>query len=78
MTIQPNPTPKQEYEWLLAGLLPKGAIAVVENEIDRLEDQIRKTQLKLAYCRTVVRDIKNDNWPKDNDGFLTQSPDNPL
>jgi hypothetical protein len=71
-------TPEQHYEALLYGLIPRAAEAVVRADIARQVEQIRRAQVKLSNTHKVLKDIKNDNWPKDDNGFLTLSSDNPL
>lgn len=71
-------TPNQGWEWILDGLLPKAAGLVVEHDIARLEKQVRAAQIELAAARQVLKKIDEDEWPKDENGFLTYSPDNPL
>jgi hypothetical protein len=78
MAIQPDPTPKHDMEWLLSGLLPGAAEAVLDADIARLERHIRKLQVNLAQVHRFRKDLVNGDWPKDDDGFLTQSADNPL
>lgn len=78
MAIQPDPTPEEGWEWLLDGLLPEGGILVVEHDIKRLEKQVAKLQIDLATAHTTLRKLKSGEWPTDDSGFLTCSPDNPV
>jgi len=71
-------TPEQGWEWMLDGLLPRAAALVVEHDVARLEKQVRAAQLELAVARQVLKKIDGDEWPKDANGFLTYSTDNPL
>lgn len=78
MAIQPEVTARQEYEWLLTGLLPKAALCVMDADIARHQDQVRKLQIKLAEIHTFRNNIADGDWPVDDDGFITKSADNPL
>jgi hypothetical protein len=78
MAIQPDVTTRQEYEWLLKGLLPKAALCVMDADIVRHQEQVRKLQNKLAEIQRFRKDIANGDWPEDDNGFITQSADNPL
>lgn len=73
-----NPTPAEEYEWLFSGLLPGAAIAILEHDAARLEKVIRKAQIKRAQAYLARKQIEENKWPKDEDGFLTLSDDNPM
>lgn len=78
MAIQPDPTPEQEWEWLLEGLLPLGAVAVVEADIDRYRRQVERLQVKMAEAYAVRKKIQDGEWPTNDEGFLTYSSGNPL
>jgi hypothetical protein len=73
-----TPTPVEEFEWLFSGLLPGAAIKILERDAERLEEVIRKAQIKRAQALLVRKHIEQDRWPKDDNGFLTLSDDNPM
>ena len=73
-----DPTPEQGWEWLLDGLLPEAGILVVEHDIKRLEQKVAKLQIELAHAQSALRKLKGGDWPTDDSGFLTYSPDNPV
>lgn len=75
---QDNPTPEQDWEWLLEGLSPAEGTAAVKAHIDRLQKQVNKLQITLTHDHAVRKSIENGDWPVDEDGCLTYSPDNPL
>lgn len=78
MALKRETTPEWDWEWLLESLHPKKAAAVVESDIARLEKTIRFAQIELTVSRSILKKINQDEWPKDENGFLTYSPDNPL
>lgn len=78
MTIQPKSTPEQDWEWILCGLFPKGALAVLDADIERLTEQIRQTQVELSHTHLVRRRLLSGKCAVDENGCLTYSPDNPL
>jgi hypothetical protein len=78
MTLKREFTPEWAWEWLLESLHPKKAAAVVESDIARLEKQIRFAQIELTVSRSVLKKINQDEWPKDENGCLTYSPNHPL
>jgi len=78
MTSRRDPTPAEDYEWLLSGLRPEAAVAVLEHDIKRLEHQVSKLQTKLAHAHVALKRARADEYPKDDDGLITLAPNNPL
>lgn len=66
------------WEQELAGLAPGEALVVLNRLSARQEEIIRQAQIRRALTHKMRKAIANDNWPKDEDGFLTLSDDNPM
>jgi len=71
-------TPNEEIEWYLSGATPEKAIDQIEWHLARQTQEIRRLQVKQADYQKALRKLRKGEWPKDENGFLTVSPDNSL
>jgi hypothetical protein len=71
-------TPQEEYEWLLHGLTPGAALAVLDHEIQRQTQVVVKQTQKLHEAQAAYEKLKNNEFPRDSNGLITLSENNPL
>jgi hypothetical protein len=71
-------TPQEEYEWLLQGLSPESALMVLDHEIQRQTEVVAKQTKKLHEAQAAYEKLTNNEFPRDPDGLITLSKNNPL